>query len=105
MGSSGLIQSHRDLVAWQKAMDLVVHIYACSDLFPTREQYRLTGQVTRSAVSVPANIAEGYSPSAPADYARFLAIAKGSLMETETLVITELEKILTILRKRVLESA
>lgn len=81
-----LIESHRDLIVWQKAMDLAVTVYRPSARFPASEAYRVTSQITRSVVSVPANIAEGYACSATGDYARFLAIAKGSLMETETLL-------------------
>jgi four helix bundle protein len=55
----GKIESHRDLVVWQKAMDLTVLIYKLSGQFPSSEAYRLVTQITRSAASVPANIAEG----------------------------------------------
>jgi four helix bundle protein len=55
------ILSHRDLVVWQKAMDLVVLVYRLAAGFPTNEAYRLTAQITRAAASVPANIAEGHS--------------------------------------------
>lgn len=53
------IQSHRDLVVWQKAMDLAVEVYRLSAMFPKAEIYRLVSQITRAAISVPANVAEG----------------------------------------------
>jgi len=52
-------QHYKDLVAWQKAMDLVVEVYKVSDGFPRREIYSLADQIRRAAVSVPSNIAEG----------------------------------------------
>ena len=85
--NSNKIQSHRDLVVWQKAMDMSVQVYKLTEFFPKTEVYRLTSQITRSAVSVPANIAEGHARSTKKDYANFLAIAKGSLIETETFVM------------------
>jgi four helix bundle protein len=65
-------------------MDLTVHVYRLTREFPKDETYRLTSQVTRSAASVPANIAEGHARSTAREFAYFLAVAKGSLMETET---------------------
>jgi len=117
------IKSHRDLLVWQKAMDLAVAVYRLSQKFPANEIYRLVAQVTRSASSVPANIAEGHGRVTRRDYANFVAIARGSLMETETLVmlsvrlgytergeaqpvlnlITEISKMLTVLRSRLSE--
>jgi four helix bundle protein len=83
----GSIRSHRDPVVWQKAMDLVVEVYRLADRFPRTEQYGLVSQLTRAAVSVPANIAEGSGRgNSRRDYAHFLGIARGSLMETETLL-------------------
>jgi four helix bundle protein len=82
-----VISSHRDLVVWQRAMDLVVEVYCLSSRFPVDERYRLTSQITRAAASVPANIAEGHARSTAKEYAHFLAIAKGSLMETETFLM------------------
>jgi four helix bundle protein len=114
------IASHRDLIVWQKAMDMVVDVYRLTSFFPKVETYRLTSQVTRSAVSVPANIAEGHSRGSAKEYAYYLAIAKGSLMETETYLmlairlgyltseetegslarIVEISKMLTAIRKK-----
>ena len=81
------INSHRELIVWQRAMDLVVEVYRLSGRFPADERFRLTSQVTRAAASVPANIAEGHARSTAKEYARFLSIAKGSLMETETFLM------------------
>ena len=78
------ILSHRDLMIWQRSMDLAETTYGVTDKFPQSEQYGLTSQMRRAAVSVPSNIAEGYYRSSSKDYARFLAVAKGSLMELET---------------------
>ena len=79
-------KSHRDLLVWQRAMELVVQVYRVADHFPRSEVYRLTSQLTRAVVSVPANIAEGNTRGAR-EYAHFLAIARGSLMETETYLL------------------
>ncbi len=118
------IESHRDLLVWQKAMDLAVQIYRLASLFPQNEIYRLTSQITRAAASVPANIAEGHARGTRKDYAHFLAIAKGSLMETETFLmlavrleyvkegqansalslITEISKMLTAIRTKLLNA-
>lgn len=81
------IRSHRDLVVWQKGMDLVVLVYRIADGFPADERYRLTSQLTRAAASVPANIAEGHARATARDYAHFLTVAFGSLMETETFLM------------------
>lgn len=119
------IESHRDLIVWQKSMDMVVQIYQLTTNFAHTEIYRITSQITRAAVSVPANIAEGHGRcSSKNDYAHFLAISKGSLMETETFLmlavrlnyltldqanptlslITEISKMITSLRNRILKS-
>ena len=80
------VESHRDLVVWQKAMSLAKEAYRLAKLLPNTEQYRLTGQLLRAAVSVPANIAEGHARGTRKDYANFISIARGSLAETETLL-------------------
>ena len=68
-------------------MDLAVQVYRLTSRFPATETYRLTTQMTRAVASVPANIAEGHARATRKDYANFLAIAKGSLMETETFLM------------------
>ena len=78
------IKSFRDLVVWQKAMDLVELVYAITKQFPSDERYALTSQIKRASVSVPSNIAEGYGRHSTADYIRFLQIALGSLNELQT---------------------
>jgi len=72
----------QELVVWQKAHGLVLEIYRLTRMFPKEEIYGLTSQIRRSAVSVPANIAEGFKKKGRNDKARFLNIAQGSLEET-----------------------
>jgi four helix bundle protein len=74
----------RELVAWQKAMDLVVAVYELSARFPGDERFGLTNQIRRAAVSIPSNIAEGQGRGAGASFGQFLRIALGSLQEVET---------------------
>ena len=81
------VSSHRELIVWQKAMDMAVAVYEIGDRFPRKETYGLTSQITRAAASVPANIAEGSARGTARDYSNFLAIAKGSLVETETYLL------------------
>ena len=84
------IQSYKDLIAWQKAMDLVQLVYQATKQFPKEELYGLTNQLRRAAVSVPSNIAEGQARKSTAEFRNFLSIARGSLAEVETqLIIAE----------------
>ena len=69
------IESHRDLIVRQKAMDLAVLVYAAAARFPASENYGMKSQLTRSIVSVAANIAEGHARSTARDFANFLHIA------------------------------
>ena len=78
--------SYRDLIVWQKSMDLVDVVYRLADEFPPIEAYALRSQITRAAVSVTTNIAEGQPRSTIRDFAHFLTMAHGSLTETETLL-------------------
>jgi len=94
-GEHSGIRSYRDLVAWQKAMDLVDEVYKLSEHFPSDERFALTSQLRRAAVSVPSNIAEGYGKTR-ADYIRHLVIANGSLKEIETqLIVAGRQKYIT----------
>ena len=81
------IQSYRDLIVWQQAMALAESVYRCSAQLPREETYGLRSQLTRAAVSVPANIAEGQARHGTAEFLHFLGIARGSLAELETLVM------------------
>jgi four helix bundle protein len=85
------IQSYRDLLVWQKAMRLAAEAYRLARLLPKAEEYRLTSQLLRAAASVPANIAEGHARGTRKDYANFVAIARGSLAETETILLLLVE--------------
>lgn len=83
MASSG----YRGLEVWKVSMDLVVELYRLTDDFPDSERFGLVSQIRRAAVSIPANIAEGYGRKSPASYAYFLRVSKGSTNEIETLLI------------------
>src|SRR5215471_14143631 len=73
-------QSFRDLVVWQKAHQFVLAVYRLTESFPDREKFGLSHQLRRAAVSIPANIAEGFGKRSQAEKARFLNIAEGSLV-------------------------
>lgn len=83
--SQEFTQSYKDLLVWQKAMDLVVRIYILTGLFPNSETYGLKSQLQRAAISVPSNIAEGQARgSTNSEFSRFIRIALGSLAELDT---------------------
>lgn len=120
MPTSRVTQSHKDLRVWQMGVDLSVLVYDTVKQFPPHERFGLVSQMTRAAVSVPANIAEGNARGSTRDYAHFISIARGSLMEVDTYVtiaarigyvsqaeadslqthITDLSKMLRSLRER-----
>ena len=85
------IRSYRDLLVWQKAMRLAAEAYRLGKFLPKAEEYRLTSQLLRAAASVPANIAEGHARGTRKDYAHFVSIARGSLAETETILLLLVE--------------
>lgn len=78
------VDSFRDLRVWQEGIGLVADGYRVTRTFPTDERFGLVNQMRRAAVSIPANIAEGWGRQSTKDYLRFLAIANGSLAELET---------------------
>ena len=77
-------RSYKDLLAWQKAMDLVTATYRATGAFPKEEQFGLTSQLRRAAVSIPSNVAEGQGRLSQNEFRYFLGQARGSLMEVET---------------------
>ncbi|CDX12494.1 S23 ribosomal protein [Mesorhizobium sp. ORS 3324] len=81
---TGKINSYKDLIVWQHAMDLAVATYSLTKAWPKEELYGLTSQIRRSATSIPANIAEGYGRDNRGSYQQFLRVAQGSLKEFET---------------------
>ena len=81
------IRNYRDLVAWQRAMDLVEKVYQGTKRFPKEELYGLTNQLRRAAVSIPSNIAEGQGRRTDKEFANFLSISRGSLQEVETQIL------------------
>ena len=81
-----MARKHRDLLDWQKSLTLVERIYVLTESFPKHEQFGLTSQLRRAAVSVPSNIAEGAARATRKDLLHFLVIARGSLSEMDTLV-------------------
>ena len=78
------VRTYRDLIVWQKGIDLVTKIYGLTRNYPASEAYGLTSQIRRCSVSIPSNIAEGYGRRSTQEYIRFLQIASGSLFELET---------------------
>lgn len=78
------VKHYRELIAWQKAMDLATLVYEATKQFPRDEAFGLTIQIRRAAVSVPSNIAEGQGRNTTKDLCYFLGVAKGSLQELET---------------------
>ena len=79
-----MAKSYRDLIAWQKAIQLVTDIYKATRQFPKEEIYGLTSQIRRAAVSVPSNIAEGQARLSKLEFKNFLSHARSSLVEVET---------------------
>lgn len=76
--------SYRDIIGWQKAMDLVVRTYQFTERLPNSEKFIIVQQMQRAATAIPSNIAEGYGRSTKQDFARFVDIALGSTRELQT---------------------
>jgi four helix bundle protein len=81
------ISSYKDLIVWQKSIDLVTDVYLLTKAFPTEEKFGIVNQLNRSVVSIPSNIAEGWGRESSKNYLQFLRISRGSLMEVETLLL------------------
>lgn len=81
------VNSYKDLIFWQKSVDLVIEIYKLVDQFPSSEQFGLVNQMKRCAISIPANIAEGRRCGTAREYHRFLRVAFASGAELETHLI------------------
>lgn len=111
-------KSFKDLIVWQKSMELVSLCYKIVEKLPAKETYALSNQIVRSAVSIPSNIAEGHRRNGKAEYIQFCGIASGSAAELETqlliaknvyeldscnealFLVTEVQKMLYALIKR-----
>lgn len=81
------VRHFKELIVWQKAVDLAVAVYEATKRFPSEERYGLASQLRRASVSVASNIAEGQCRGAGGDFIRFLRMARGSLGELETQLI------------------
>ena len=79
-----MIKSYKDLVVWQKSIELVVEVYRLTCFFPKDETYGIVSQIRRSSISIPSNIAEGFTRRYRKEYSQFISIAFGSGAELET---------------------
>lgn len=82
-----MVRNYKELLVWQRAMDLVELIYTITRSWPKEEQYGLTSQIRRAVVSVPSNIAEGQGRFSTREFLHHISIANGSLLEVETQVL------------------
>jgi four helix bundle protein len=82
-----MANSFRDLIVWQRAIQLTVAVYKLTARFPESEKFGLTNQLRRACVSIASNIAEGYGKSSKGEYLLFLGHARGSCAEVETQLI------------------
>ncbi|MBN2843545.1 MAG: four helix bundle protein [Sedimentisphaerales bacterium] len=78
------LKSYRELIVWQKGIDLTVLVYSIVRGFPSEEKFSISSQMTRAAVSIPSNIAEGFGRYSSVEFARFLRMSLGSLFELQT---------------------
>ena len=79
-----MVQHYRELIAWQKAMALVKHVYEVTKDFPDDEKFGLISQMRRCAVSIPSNIAEGQARNTTGEFKQFIGVARGSIAELTT---------------------
>ena len=90
---------YRDLVAWQKAMELVTELYKITKHFPKDELYGLTSQLRRAGVSIASNLAEGHGRNSTNEFHNFIGLSRGSLSEVETQL--EISKSLSYIKREV----
>jgi len=81
------VRNYKDLIIWQKSIELVIEVYFLTSKFPKSELYGLISQIRRAVVSIPANIAEGYGRRSTKEYSLACSISYGSALELETLLI------------------
>ena len=81
------LHDHKELIAWQKAIELVEEVYKMTQTFPKEEMFGIISQMRRCSISIPSNIAEGHSRNSSGEFKQFLGIAKGSSAELETQLI------------------
>jgi len=81
------INSYKELIVWQKSIELVTEVYSLTRNFPSEEKFGIVNQLNRAIVSVPSNIAEGWGRESSKNYLQFLRTSRGSLMEVETLIL------------------
>ena len=84
-------QSYKDLVVWQKGIELAKRIYALTRRFPNEEKFGLTSQMRRAAISVPSNVAEGQARRTTPEFIQFVSHAEGSAAELDTQIILAIE--------------
>lgn len=85
------MKNFKELIIWQKGIQLVKQIYQITKQLPAEEKFGIISQMTRAAVSIPANISEGSSRNSEKDYARFLQLALGSAFELQTYLVISIE--------------
>ena len=78
------MKTYKDLVIWQKSIDLAIEVYRLTKQFPSEKKQALSDQLKRAAVSIPSNIAEGRSRKSDKEFTQFLYVARGSKSEVET---------------------
>ncbi len=81
------IRSYKDLIVWQKSVQLVKEVFVLTNKFPKSELYGITSQMRRAAISIPSNIAEGYGRKSRKEYSYALSVSYGSALELETQII------------------
>lgn len=83
----GKIKTYKDLIVWQRSIQLVTTVYSLTKTFPSDERFGLVSQLNRAVISIPSNIAEGWGRELSKNYLQFLRISRGSLMEVETMIL------------------